>query len=113
MSNDSRFGKKGIIFGTSMRLSVNIDIKKEQILILGKDLTAELNDTTLTPEREYSITFTEQKKKSCLSLHQNGNNGGAVIYLLKKHINLKQNIQGLMQLHYAYKTFQRVFWLIT
>lgn len=95
LSNDSRFGKKGIIFGTSMRLSVNIDIKKEQILILGKDLTAELNDTTLTPEREYSITFTEQKKKSCLSLHQNGNNGGAVIYLLKKTHKFKAKHSGI------------------
>ena len=42
-----------------MSSSVYIDIKKKRILILGKDLMGELNDTTLTSEREYSITFAE------------------------------------------------------
>ena len=40
-----------------------VDNKKKDILILGKDPTQGLDDTTLTAERGYSINFAEQSKK--------------------------------------------------
>ena len=46
--------------------------KKKVILILGKGPTQGLDDTMLTPEKEYTINFSEQKTKFCLSLHYNG-----------------------------------------
>ena len=36
---------------------------------LGKGRTQVLNDTTLTAEAECCISYSEQGKKSCLSLH--------------------------------------------
>ena len=42
-----------------MTLSVHIDNKGKDILILGKVSTQELNDTTLTTEAQYSINFSE------------------------------------------------------
>ena len=45
--------------------SVHTDNKKE-ILILGKSPKNGLDDTWLTAEKEYAITFTEQQKKFCL-----------------------------------------------
>ena len=46
-----------------MSSSVHIDNKKKDILVLGKNPMQELDDTTLTAEAEYSINFTEQRKK--------------------------------------------------
>ena len=40
-----------------------VDNKKKDILILGKDPTQGLDDTTLTAERGYSINFAEHSKK--------------------------------------------------
>ena len=67
--------------------------KEKDILILGNDPAQELDSTTLTAEKEFSIDFTESKKKFCLSLRYNGTN----IYLLmaEKCINLKQKILKL------------------
>ena len=42
--------KKVIIFEADMSLSVHIDNKNKDILILGKELTQILDDTTLTVE---------------------------------------------------------------
>ena len=58
LSNGSEFGKNRIIFGGNMSSSAHNDI-----LVLGKVPTDGLNDTTLTPENEYSINFTEQQNK--------------------------------------------------
>ena len=49
-------------------------ITKKDILILGKDPTQGLDDTTLLAEKTYSINFTATRKKFCLSLHYNGAN---------------------------------------
>ena len=62
------------MFGADMSPPVHIDNKQKDILILGKNPTYGLNDTELTAEKEYSINFTEQHKKFCLSLHYNGVN---------------------------------------
>ena len=40
-----------------------VDNKKKDILILSEGPTQELDDTTLTEEKNYSINFTEHNKK--------------------------------------------------
>ena len=65
-----RTGRNVIIFGVDMSLSTKIDDRKKYILILGKDLTQEL-EHTLSSAKMYSIDFIEQNKNLCLSLHYN------------------------------------------
>ena len=48
-------------------------MRKKYILILGKGPTPGL-EHTLTAEKLYSINFTKEKTKFCLSLHYNGAN---------------------------------------
>ena len=67
-------GKNFIIFGVDMSSSVHVDNKKKYILVLGEGPTQGLDGTTLTAEKKYSINFTENNKKVCLSLHYNGAN---------------------------------------
>ena len=57
-----------------MSLSVDIDNKKKDILILGKGLTQQLDEHSLTVEKVYSINLTEVHKKFCLNLYYNGAN---------------------------------------
>ena len=52
-----------------MSLSVHIDYKNKDIVILGKGQTQGLRNTTLTEEAIYSINFTQPDKRSVLSLH--------------------------------------------
>ena len=66
--------------------------------ILGKDFTQGINGTKLYAEKLYSINFTKNNKKICLSLHYNGANS----YLFvngKKFINLKQKILNLCHIY--------------
>ena len=56
-----------------MRSSTKIVNWEKDILILDKDPTQGL-EHTLSAEKMYSINFTEQNKKFCLSLHYNGAN---------------------------------------
>ena len=56
-----------------MSSSTKIDIRKKNILILGKGSTQEL-EHTLTAEKMYSINFSRWYTKVCLSLHYNGSN---------------------------------------
>ena len=53
---------------------VHADNKKKDTLILGEGPTQGL-EHTLTAEKKYSINFTENNRKFCLSLHYNGANG--------------------------------------
>ena len=46
-----------------MSLSVHIDNKKKDILILGKETTDCLDGTASTAEKDYFINYTEQQKK--------------------------------------------------
>ena len=93
-SVDNGFGRKCIIFGVDMSSSVNVDNKKKDIVILGEGPTQGLDGTTLTSEKKYSINFTENNKKFCLSLHYNGANsylfvnGTEIIKLNKKILKL-------------------------
>ena len=50
---------------------MHIDNKNKDILILGRGPTKGLDNTTLTAEAEYSINFSRQQRKCCLSLHNN------------------------------------------
>ena len=75
LSNGSGFVKNVIIFGANMSSLVHTDNKKKYILVLVKGTRDGLVDTMLTAEKDYSINFTEQQKKFCLSFHYNGVNG--------------------------------------
>ena len=67
------FGQNVLIFRADMSTSTHIDIKKKDILVLGRAPKQGL-ESTLTAEKMYSINFTVTKKKFCLSLHYNGGN---------------------------------------
>ena len=54
-----------------MSSSSKIANKGNDILILGKDPTKGLGKHALTAEKLYSINFTKQNTKFCLSLHYN------------------------------------------
>ena len=61
---------------------------KNNILVLGKDFTQGLNNTTIYAEKLYSINFTENNTKFCLGLRYNGANSylfvnGTKIYKFK------------------------------
>ena len=74
-------GRNAVIFGVDMSSSRKIDSKKKDILIVGfliLDILI-LNslqglEHTLSAEKNYSINFTENNNKLCLSLHYNGAN---------------------------------------
>ena len=57
-----------------MSLSVHIDNKNKDLLILGKGLMQGLCNTALTAEAEYSISFSGSQKTFCVSLHYKGSN---------------------------------------
>ena len=57
-----------------MSLSVHVDNKGKEILILGSGPTQALGKHSLTPEKMYAVNFTDHRKKCCLSLHYNGAN---------------------------------------
>ena len=65
-------GRKVIIFGVDMSSSPRIDNKK-YISVLSKGPTQGL-EHTLTAEKLYSVNFTKENTKFCLSLHYNGAN---------------------------------------
>ena len=45
-----------------MSSSVHNDNNKKSIFILSKDLRGRLDDTTLATDKEYSMSFSEEKK---------------------------------------------------
>ena len=64
------FGFAFILY--SKKLSKGNGFKTKNIRVLGEGITQGLDDTILTAEKKYSINFTENNKKFCLSLHYNG-----------------------------------------
>ena len=71
-----------------MSSSVHVDNKGKDILILGKGPTQGLGEHSLTAEKMYSVNFTNNNEKYCLSLHYNGANSylfvnGTEIYKFK------------------------------
>ena len=82
------FGQNVIIFGVDMNSSIHVDNKGKDILILGKGPTQGLGEHSLTAEKMYSVNFTDNGDKYCLSLHYNGANSylfvnGTEIYKFK------------------------------
>ena len=82
------FGRNCIVFGADLSSSSYANNKKNNILVLGKDFIQGINNTTIYAEKLYSISFTENNKKCCLSLHYNGDNSylfvnGTEIYKFK------------------------------
>ena len=73
LSSDNGFGEN-VIFGTGMSSSVHNDNNKKDILILSKCLADRVDDTTLTSAKEYSMSFSDEKRNFCLSLHYIGSN---------------------------------------
>ena len=71
---DGSFGRNVVIFGADLNSSVHIDNKGKDILILGQGPTQGLGEHSLTAEKIYSVNFTDQRKKCCLSLHDNETN---------------------------------------
>ena len=69
---DRSFGKNVIIFGADMRLSVQIDNKNNDILVLDKGSAQGCDDATLTEETKYSVNFTQSRKRFVLSLYYDG-----------------------------------------
>ena len=63
-------GRHVILFGVDTSSSLHIANKNKDILILGKGSTKRL-EHTLAAEKLYSIHFTEENRKFCLSLHYN------------------------------------------
>ena len=62
LSSWSGLGKNIIIFVFDNSYSVHADYRKKDVLILGKEPTDILNDTTITAEVEYFfINFSEQQ----------------------------------------------------
>ena len=83
------FGCNVIIFGVDMSSFVHVE--KLHILILGEG--PRLYDTSLASEKKYSINFTVNRNKFCLSLHYNEENS---FYLLiaQKLLNSKPRTQS-------------------
>ena len=82
------FGRNCIIFGVDLSSSSHANNNKNNILVLGKDFIQGINNTKIYAEKLYSINFTENYKKFCLSLHYNGVNSylfvnGIEIYKFK------------------------------
>ena len=68
------YGQNVIILGTDMHSFPHIDNKGKDILILGIGAMQGLGEHSLTAEKMYSINFTKEYTKFCLSLHYNGAN---------------------------------------
>ena len=66
--------KNVIILRADLSSSVHIDNKIKDILIFHEGSTQRSDDTTLTPEAQYSINFSRSNIKFSLSLHCNGSN---------------------------------------
>ena len=68
-----------------MSSSVHVDNKGKDIVILGEGPTQRLDDTTLTVEAKYPISFTQSGKRFVLSLHHNGSNSFLLVNATKAY----------------------------
>ena len=86
---DGSFRKNVIIFAADMSSSVHTYNKGKDTLILGERPTQGLDDTKLTAEAIYPISFTQPNKRFVFSLHYNRSNSFNLL-MLQKYINSKQ-----------------------
>ena len=82
-------GRNVIIFGVDMSSSTKTDNRKKDILILGKGPIQGL-EHTMSAEKKYSINFTGNNKKFCLSLHYHGENSYLLVNSTETH-KFKEN----------------------
>ena len=68
-----------------MSSPVHTNNKNENILILGKQQTKGIDNTSLTAEAEYFFNFSRSEKIFCLSLHYNGSNSFLFVNGTKIH----------------------------
>ena len=92
---------KELVVEVDMSSYVHVDNKNS---ILGEDPTQELDDTTLTAEKKYSLNSTVTRRRFCLSLHCNRENSYLFVNAVEIH-NLKQKTLKLMQFHYVQEAF--------
>ena len=64
---------------------MHIDNQNKYILILGEGLTQGLDDTTLTLQAEYPISFTQPRNTFVLSSHYNGSKGSLFVNATKMY----------------------------
>ena len=76
----NEIGKNVTIFGVDMSSSSHVDNKKKYILILGNVPTEGL-EHTVTAEKLYSINFTKNNTKFCLSLHLHSNGTNSYLFV--------------------------------
>ena len=65
-------GRNVLIFGVHENSLVHVNIKTNNIYIMGDLFMQGINDTTLYAEKIYSQNFTAANKKFVLSFHYNG-----------------------------------------
>ena len=65
MLSGDGFGKNAIIFGVDNSSSPQADNRQKDILIPGKGHADGLDDTTVTEEAKFCISFTKQETKFC------------------------------------------------
>ena len=75
-----------------MSSSTKIDNRKKYILILGKDLTQEL-EHTLSSAKMYSMNFIEQNRNLFLSFHYN--EVDSYLLMVQELLNSKQTFPKL------------------
>ena len=69
------FGRNCIIIGADLSSPVHANNNNnKKNLVLGKDFVQGIYGKTIYAETLYSINFTENNKKNCLTLHYNGEN---------------------------------------
>ena len=93
------FGQNVLIFGADISISIHIDNKKKDILVLGRGPKQGL-ESTLTAEKMYSINSTVTKRKFCLSLHYNG--GNCYLFVNGTEIcKFKAKDTAIVEVHYV------------
>ena len=76
-------GVKILLFWVLIIVILGILIIKNDILVLGEDLTQRLGDTTITTEAKYPINFTMLGRKFVLRLHYIGGNSFLFVNVVK------------------------------
>ena len=72
-------------------VSVHVDNKKKDILLVGEGTTQGLYDTTITAKAKCSINFTESGKIFVLSLHCNRSNSFLLVNSTKIYKQILRN----------------------
>ena len=102
------FGQNVISFWADMSISLHANNRTKNILVLGKDFTQGLDNTTIYAEKLYSINFTKTNTKLCLSLHYNGSSG--YLFVNGKDIHkFKTKNSEIIAAPLCFKTFQETF----